>query len=125
MGYPLQITKLSKDIVKQLSEVYRKIRNTFRFLLGNLDDFNPNTDKWLTQICPNSIKWALLRLEEVRQKVTDAYENYEFDMLYHAIHNFCTVDLSSIYLDVMKDTMYAESKDDELVVLLKQRCTKS
>lgn len=57
-------------------------------------------------------KWALLRLEEVDQKVTDAYENYEFHMLYHAIHNFCTVDLSSIYLDVMKDTMYAESKND-------------
>ena len=53
-------------------------------------------------------KWALLRLEEVRRKVTEAYENYEFHILYHTIHNFCTVDLSSFYLDVMKDTMYAE-----------------
>ena len=52
-------------------------------------------------------------------------KNYEFHMLYHAIHNFCTVDLSSIYLDVMKDTMYAESKDNVAVGLLKQRCTKS
>jgi len=104
--------RLSKDIVKQLSEVYRKIRNTFRFLLGNLDDFNPNTDKVAYADMSEFDKWALLRLEEVRQKVTDAYENYEFHMLYHAIHNFCTVDLSSIYLDVMKDTMYAESKDD-------------
>ena len=104
--------RLSKDIVKQLSEVYRKIRNTFRFLLGNLDDFNPNTDKVAYADMSEFDKWALLRLEEVRQKVTDAYENYEFHMLYHAIHNFCTVDLSSIYLDVMKDTMYAESKNN-------------
>ena len=104
--------RLSKDIVKQLSEVYRKIRNTFRFLLGNLDDFNPNTDKVAYADMSEFDKWALLRLEEVRQKVTEAYENYEFHMLYHAIHNFCTVDLSSIYLDVMKDTMYAESKNN-------------
>ena len=104
--------RLSKDIVKQLSEVYRKIRNTFRFLLGNLDDFNPNTDKVAYADMSEFDKWALLRLEEVRQKVSDAYENYEFHMLYHAIHNFCTVDLSSIYLDVMKDTMYAESKNN-------------
>ena len=71
-GYPLQITKqtyvLSKDIVKQLSEVYRKIRNTFRFLLGNLDDFNPNTDKVAYADMSEFDKWALLRLEEVRQK---------------------------------------------------------
>ena len=104
--------RLSKDIVKQLSEVYRKIRNTFRFLLGNLDDFNPNTDKVAYADMSEFDKWALLRLEEVRQKVSDAYENYEFHMLYHAIHNFCTVDLSSIYLDVMKDTMYAEGKNN-------------
>ena len=100
--------RLSKDIVKQLSEVYRKIRNTFRFLLGNLDDFNPNTDKVAYENLSEIDKWALLRLEEVRRKVTEAYENYEFHILYHTIHNFCTVDLSSFYLDVMKDTMYAE-----------------
>lgn len=103
--------RLSKDIVKQLSEVYRKIRNTFRFLLGNLDDFNPNTDKVSYEQLSELDKWALLRLEEVRRRVTDAYENYEFHMLYHAIHNFCTVDLSSIYLDIMKDTMYAEPRE--------------
>ena len=103
--------RLSKDIVKQLSEVYREIRNTFRFLLGNLDDFNPNTDKISYESMSELDKWALLRLEEVRNKVTESYENYEFHILYHTIHNFCTVDLSSIYLDIMKDTMYAESAD--------------
>lgn len=101
--------RLSKDIIKQLSDVYRKIRNTFRFLLGNLDDFNPNTDKVPYEAMQEIDKWALLRLEEVRAKVTEAYENYEFHVLYHAIHNFCTVDLSSIYLDILKDTMYAET----------------
>lgn len=101
--------RLSKDIIKQLSDVYRKIRNTFRFLLGNLDDFNPNTDKVAYKDLEEIDKWALLRLEEVRTKVTEAYENYEFHVLYHAIHNFCTVDLSSIYLDILKDTMYAET----------------
>ncbi len=101
--------RLSKDIIKQLSEVYRKIRNTFRFLLGNLDDFNPNTDKVAYADMSELDKWALLRLEEVKQKVTEAYENYEFHILYHTIHNFCTVDLSSIYLDIIKDTMYADA----------------
>lgn len=100
--------RLSPEIVKQLSEVYRKIRNTFRFLLGNLDDFNPNTDKVAYADMTELDHWILLRLEEVRQKVTESYENYEFHTMYHAIHNFCTVDLSSIYLDIIKDRMYAE-----------------
>ena len=104
--------RLSKDIVKQLAEVYRKIRNTFRFLLGNLDNFNPNTDKVAYKELPELDRWALHRLEEVRQKVTNAYENYEFHILYHTIHNFCTVDLSSFYLDVLKDTMYAEKENN-------------
>ena len=60
--------RLSKDIVKQLSEVYRKIRNTFRFLLGNLDDFNPNMTKWLMLICPNSINGALFALRRSTSK---------------------------------------------------------
>ena len=104
--------RLSKDIVKQLAEVYRKIRNTFRFLLGNLDNFNPNTDKVAYKELTELDRWALHRLEEVRQKVTNAYENYEFHILYHTIHNFCTVDLSSFYLDVLKDTMYAERENN-------------
>ena len=104
--------RLSKDIVKQLAEVYRKIRNTFRFLLGNLDNFNPNTDKVVYKDLTELDRWALHRLEEVRQKVTNAYENYEFHILYHTIHNFCTVDLSSFYLDVLKDTMYAEKENN-------------
>ena len=104
--------RLSPEIVKQLSDVYRKIRNTFRFLLGNLDDFNPNTDKVAYENMTEIDKWALLRLEEVKTKVTEAYDNYEFHVMYHAVHNFCTVDLSSIYLDILKDRMYAEKAND-------------
>ncbi len=98
--------RLSKDILKQMSEVYRKIRNTFRYILGNLNDFNPNTDKVVYTDLLELDQWALLRLEQVRQTVTEAYENYEFHVLYHTIHNFCTVDLSAIYLDILKDRLY-------------------
>lgn len=106
--------RLSQKITKQLAEVYRKLRNTFRFLLGNLSGFNPETDQVAYEDMTELDKWALLRLEEVREKVTKAYEEYQFHVMYHAIHNFCTVDLSSIYLDILKDRMYTE-KEDALV----------
>lgn len=98
--------RISKDILKQLSEVYRKIRNTFRYILGNLYDFNPDTDKVSYDELLELDRWALMRLEQVRAKVTKAYEDYEFHLLYHTIHNFCAVDLSSIYLDILKDRLY-------------------
>lgn len=98
--------RISNDILKQLSEVYRKIRNTFRYILGSVGDFNPNTDKVNYEDLLEIDRWALLRLEQVREKVTTAYEEYEFHLIYHTIHNFCTVDLSSIYLDILKDRVY-------------------
>ncbi len=98
--------RISNDILKQLSEVYRKIRNTFRYLLGSLNDFDPNKDKVSAANLLEIDRWALLRLEQVNQRVTKAYEDYEFHVIYHTIHNFCTVDLSSIYLDVLKDRIY-------------------
>jgi len=98
--------RISNEILKQLSEVYRKIRNTFRYILGNLDDFNPDTDKVAYDQLLEIDRWALLRLEQVRAKVTQAYENYEFHLLYHTVHNFCAVDLSAIYLDILKDRVY-------------------
>lgn len=100
--------RLSPKILKQLSDVYRKIRNTFRFLLGNINDFNPETDAVAYADMTEIDKWALLRLEQVFETVTEAYENYQFHVMYHTIHNFCTVDLSSIYLDVTKDRVYTE-----------------
>lgn len=98
--------RISNDILKQMSEVYRKIRNTFKYILGNLYDFNPDTDKVGYEKLLEIDKWALLRLEQVRQKVTEAYESYDFHVLYHTVHNFCAVDLSSIYLDILKDRLY-------------------
>lgn len=94
-----------------MSEVYRKIRNTFRYLLGNLYDFNPETDAVAYADMTEFDRWALLRLERVKAEVTAAMEEYQFHVMYHAVHNFCTVDLSAIYLDVLKDRLYTEKSD--------------
>ena len=99
--------RISDGILKQLSEVYRKIRNTLRYILGNLNDFNPNTDKVAYNDLLELDKWALLRLQEVTRKVHQAYEDYEFHLLYHTVHNFCSVELSAFYLDVLKDRLYS------------------
>lgn len=106
--------RLSDKIVKSMSDVYRKIRNTFRYLLGNLYDFDPKTDSVAYGDMEELDRWALLRLEQVKRTVLKAYEDYEFHVMYHAVHNFCTVDLSSIYLDILKDRLYTE-KDDSLL----------
>ena len=101
--------RISNEILKQLSEVYRKIRNTFRYMLGNLYDFDPKMDCVAYENLQEIDKWALLRLEQVREKVTKAYDEYQFHSLYHTVHNFCTVDLSSIYFDILKDRLYAST----------------
>lgn len=103
--------RISNDILKQMAEVYRKIRNTFRYILGNLADFNPETDRVEYSSLLEIDRWALLRLEQVRERVTHAYEEYEFHTLYHTVHNFCAVDLSSIYLDILKDRLYTAKPD--------------
>lgn len=99
--------KISNDILKQLSEVYRKIRNTFRYIIGNLYDFDPNKDCVPYADMLELDRWALGKNEDVKAKVTEAYENYDFHLLYHSVHNFCTIDLSSFYLDILKDRLYA------------------
>ncbi len=98
--------RISNPILKQLAEVYRKIRNTFRYILGNLQDFTPDTDKVNYNQLMEIDRWALMRLEQVRDKVTEAYEEYEFHLLYHTVHNFCAVELSAFYLDILKDRVY-------------------
>ena len=103
--------RISNDILKQMAEVYRKIRNTFRYILGSLHDFNPNTDKVAYNQLLEIDRWALMRLEQVRAKVTQAYEDYEFHLLYHTVHNFCAVDLSAFYLDILKDRVYTALPD--------------
>ena len=103
--------RISKDILKQLSEAYRKIRNTARYILGNISDFNPDTDIVdINDLMPID-KWAINKLNELIVKVKNGYDTYEFHQVYHAIHNFCVVDMSNFYLDVLKDRLYTEKAD--------------
>lgn len=97
---------LSDNILKQLTEAYRKIRNTCRFLLGNLYDFDLSKDRIPCRQLPELERWVLLRLARMTEKVLAAYKNYDFHIVQHAIHNFCVVDMSSLYLDMVKDRLY-------------------
>ncbi|MBQ2421244.1 MAG: class I tRNA ligase family protein, partial [Clostridia bacterium] len=105
--------RISKDILKQLTEAYRKIRNTARFILGCIGDFDPDKDAVsLDQLEPID-KWALNRLDELNNKCKDAFDKFEYHIIFHAIHNFCVVDMSNFYLDVLKDRLYVEKADSE------------
>ncbi len=103
--------RVSQDILKQLSEIYRKIRNTARFILGNINDFNPDTDMVESSVLEEIDHWALMRLDEVVKTCREAYDNFEYHIIFHAIHNFCVIDMSNFYLDVLKDRLYVEAKD--------------
>lgn len=102
--------RISDGILKQVSEVYRKIRNTFRFLLGNLYDFTPQQAVTYDDLREVD-RFLLDRLWRLQNRCLQAYEQYEFHVVYHAVQNFCSGDLSSFYLDVAKDTLYVELPD--------------
>lgn len=102
---------LSQNILKQVAESYRKIRNTLRYLLGNLHDFNPATDTVSKEQMEEIDRWAMHRLQEVIARVGAAYKNYDFHLVYHALNNYCSVDLSATYLDVLKDRLYTSRAD--------------
>ncbi len=101
--------RVSKEILKQLSEVYRKIRNTARYILGNLYDFDPRKDMASEEQLTDIDRWALARFEKLTERVRAAYRDYEFYTIYHSVHNFCTIDMSNFYLDVLKDRLYVEA----------------
>ncbi len=101
--------RISQDILKRLSEAYRKIRNTCRFMLGNLSDFNPDTEMVEYSKLPEIDRWALMRMNELVKKVKDAYLRYEFHTIYHSVLNFCINDMSSVYLDILKDRLYCQA----------------
>lgn len=103
--------RLSKDILKQLSEAYRKIRNTARFILGNLSDFDPDRDSVEYGQFEEIDRWALIRLDDIAAEVSEAYESFTFHEAFHRMHQFCVVDLSNFYLDVLKDRLYVEKAD--------------
>lgn len=101
--------RVSDNGFKQVSEVYRKIRNTFRFLLGNLADFDHQTDSVSYENLREVDRYILVKLNKLVEKVRKSYETYDFAAVYHSVHNFCTIELSSFYLDFAKDILYIES----------------
>ena len=101
--------RIGNNIVKQLADIYRKIRNTARFLLGNLHDFDPKSDAIPYADLPQLDKYMLHRITEVFADITDAYDKYQFYRFFQAVQNFCVVDLSNFYLDIAKDRLYISS----------------
>lgn len=108
--------RISGDIVKQLSDIYRKIRNTIRILLGNIgtreNDFDPEKHTVPQKELLEIDKWALSRLNGLVGRVRQAYDAYTFHAIYHDIHNFCVNDMSKLYIDITKDRMYVQRKND-------------
>ncbi|MBF0518491.1 MAG: isoleucine--tRNA ligase [Nitrospirae bacterium] len=100
--------RISNEIMARLTEAYRKIRNTARFLLGNISDFDGTDMKGsLLEVD----RWAMSRLQRLKKSVTASYQSFEFHEVYHTLHNFCIVDMSSFYLDILKDRVYTFKKD--------------
>lgn len=102
--------RCSDAIFKQLSDTYLKIRNTSRYILGNLNGFNPNELVPSEKLCEMD-RWALSRLNSLVKKCREAYDNYEFHIVVHSVHNFCVVDMSNFYLDAIKDRLYCDGVD--------------
>ena len=103
-------TKIGDNIIKQLAEIFKKTRNTARFLLGNMYDFNPEVDYVKYEDLKPIDKFALHKLNKVIAEITEAFENYEFYKYFQALQNFAAVDLSSFYLDIVKDRLYTAGK---------------
>jgi isoleucyl-tRNA synthetase len=103
----MEDTRCGDNLLKQVGETYRRVRNTFRFLLNNLYDFDPVADAVPEAEMEELDRWALAQLARVVQTSVAAYEVYEFQRVYHLVHNFCAVELSAFYLDVIKDRLYA------------------
>jgi isoleucyl-tRNA synthetase len=98
--------RISPEILTHLAEAYRRIRNTSRYLLGNLTDFDPAVDRVGDKDLLEIDRWALLKLQKLIQRVEKAYDDFEFHVVFHSLHNFCAVDMSAFYLDILKDRLY-------------------
>jgi isoleucyl-tRNA synthetase len=103
--------RISPEILQQLVEAYRKIRNTCRFLLGNLYDFDPLRHRVKDHALWEIDRWALYRMAHLTGRVLKAYEDFEFHVVFHALNNFCAVDMSALYLDILKDRLYTARRD--------------
>ena len=98
--------RAGKEIFRQLSEAYRKMRNTARFMLGNISDFDPAKDMVDDDQLFEIDRWALEACNKLTATMRDAYEHYDFSRAYHALYNFCVIDMSNFYMDVIKDRLY-------------------
>jgi isoleucyl-tRNA synthetase len=107
-----QDIRVSMEILDRLADAYRRMRNTFRFLLGNLGDFDPARDRQSYARLDEVDRWVLDRLARLIGRVRRAYDEYEFHTVFHGVHNFCAVDLSALYLDIIKDRLYTSHPDD-------------
>ncbi|MCH9770164.1 MAG: class I tRNA ligase family protein, partial [Gammaproteobacteria bacterium] len=101
---------VSDEILKRISDAYRRIRNTARFLLSNLNDFDPQNKLAANELLDLD-KWAIEATKRLQTKIINAYEHYHFQSIYQMIHNFCSVELGSFYLDIIKDRQYTSSKN--------------
>jgi isoleucyl-tRNA synthetase len=104
--------RLSTEIIDRLADAYRRIRNTYRFLLGNLSDFDPARDRQPFARLEEVDRWVLDRLARLIDRVGRGYEEYQFHTVFHSVHNFCAVDLSAQYLDIIKDRLYTSAAGD-------------
>jgi isoleucyl-tRNA synthetase len=101
---------ISEEILKRNADAYRRIRNTARFLLSNLFDFDPAVDCLPSESLLELDRWAIKRTQELQEEIVTAYDNYHFHVIYQKIHNFCAMDMGSFYLDIIKDRQYTTSK---------------
>jgi isoleucyl-tRNA synthetase len=102
---------ISEELIRQVAEAYRKIRNTLRYLLSNLYDYDPKRHARPESELDEIDRYALNRHRQVMKRVLDAYESYEFHLVYHQLVQYCSTDLSSFYLDVLKDRLYTDPAD--------------
>ncbi len=101
--------RISDEILNRLVEAYRRLRNTARFLISNLYDFDPQKDAHELHDLDELDRWILHRTQSLLARCREAYEKYEFHVVYHSLNNFCSVDLSALYLDIVKDRLYCEA----------------
>ncbi len=105
--------RISQEILTRLVEAYRRIRNTCRYLLANISDFDHKNDKVPYAELEEIDRWILHKLQGLTKRIKKAYDEFTFHQIYHQLHNFCTVELSSIYLDVLKDRLYCSAPNDK------------
>ncbi|MDX1497194.1 MAG: class I tRNA ligase family protein, partial [Salinisphaeraceae bacterium] len=102
---------VSDELLKRTADAYRRIRNTLRFMLGNLDGFEPGAHRVAVEDMLALDRWAVSRANELQDEIRQAFDNFEFHKVYQKLHNFCVVDMGGFYLDVIKDRLYTTQAD--------------